>query len=595
MIFTVKYSNITDAYAKMEATSKRLEMTNYLVELITETPKELIGKVAYLTQGALYPDFKGIELGMAEKMVIAAIAKATDFKKEVIVNAWKQIGDLGSTVEKLLLEKSSAHDVKTKLTPGQPLTVEAVYDTLDRIAHTGGKGSVERKVNALTRLIVEATSEEAKYLVRTVTGRLRLGIGDMTFLDALAIAYGGGKAARKDIERAYNMSSDLGLVSETVAKEGMEEIRAFHVKLGRPIRPMLCERLTSAEAILAKLGGKGAAEYKYDGLRIQAHVSLEKISLFSRRLENITAQFPDVRKALRRGVRGGSVVVEGECIAVDPDTGDLQPFQVVSQRRGRKHEISKKVEEIPVVLILFDALFVDGESLLDTPYLRRREYLEKVVEENGDVKITRPLIVTEPEQLDEFMASAVENGCEGLVIKSIGDDSVYQAGARGFLWIKYKREYKIELVDTLDLVVVGAFAGRGRRAGTYGALLMAVYDEDADAFKTVCKLGTGFDDATLAKLPPIFKEYLVDHIHPRVKSKIEADYWFVPTKVLEIRGAELTLSPSHTCGLDLVKAGTGLAVRFPRFTGRWREDKAPHDATTVKEVVGMYKAQLKTL
>jgi DNA ligase-1 len=592
----VKYSNITDAYAKMEATSKRLEMTDYLVELITETPKELIGKIAYLTQGALYPEFEGIELGMAEKMVIAAIAKATDLKKEVIVDTWKQIGDLGSTVEKLLIEKTSAHSVKTvKLTPRQSLTVEVVYDTFDRIAHTGGKGSVERKVNALTRLIVEATPEEAKYLVRTVTGRLRLGIGDMTFLDALAIAYGGGKEARKVIERAYNMSSDLGLVSETVAKEGMEGIHRFRVKLGRPIRPMLCERLTSAEAVLTKLGGKGAAEYKYDGLRIQAHVSPEEISLFSRRLENITTQFPDVRKALRRGVRAESVVVEGECIAVDPDTGDLQPFQVVTQRRGRKHEISKKVEEIPVVFVLFDALFVEGKGLLDESYLRRREYLERVIEENMKLKITQPLIVTEPEQLDEFMVTAVENGCEGLVIKSIRDDSVYQAGARGFLWIKYKRDYKSELADTLDLVVVGAFAGRGRRAGTYGALLMAAYDEDEDAFKTVCKLGTGFNDATLAELPSLFKEHVVDHIHPRVESKIEADYWFVPIKVLEIRGSELTLSPNHTCGLDLMKTDAGLAVRFPRFTGRWREDKTPQDATTVKEIVGMYKAQLKTL
>jgi DNA ligase-1 len=358
---------------------------------------------------------------------------------------------------------------------------------------------------------------------------------------------------------------------------------------------MLCERLTSAEAVLAKLGGKGAAEYKYDGLRIQAHVSPEEISLFSRRLENITTQFPDVRKALRRGVRAESVVVEGECIAVDPDTGDLQPFQVVTQRRGRKHEISKKVEEIPVVFVLFDALFVEGKGLLDESYLRRREYLERVIEENMKLKITQPLIVTEPEQLDEFMVTAVENGCEGLVIKSIRDDSVYQAGARGFLWIKYKRDYKSELADTLDLVVVGAFAGRGRRAGTYGALLMAAYDEDEDAFKTVCKLGTGFNDATLAELPSLFKEHVVDHIHPRVESKIEADYWFVPIKVLEIRGSELTLSPNHTCGLDLMKTDAGLAVRFPRFTGRWREDKTPQDATTVKEIVGMYKAQLKTL
>ncbi len=592
----MKYSILTDAYTKMEATSKRLEMTEYLVALMTATPKDLIGKVAYLTQGVLYPDFAGIELGMAEKMVIASIAKATGVKRERVVDAWKQSGDLGTTAAKLLQEKAAApHRAAMRLTARQPLTVEAVYDTFDHIAHTAGKGSVEQKINALTRLIVEATPEEAKYLIRTVTGRLRLGIGDMTFLDALALAYGGGKAARKDLERAYNRSSDLGLVAETVAKEGMEGIQRFRVQLGRPIKPMLCERLTSAEAVLTKLSGTGAAEYKYDGLRIQAHVAPTGITLFSRRLENITPQFPDVRKALRHGVKAETAIVEGECIAVDPDTGDLQPFQVVTQRRGRKHRISEKAAEIPVVLVLFDVLFVDGEGLLDTPYLQRRQVLERAVEEDGGLQITQPLIVTEAEQLDAFMADAVEKGCEGLVIKAIGEDSVYQAGARGFLWIKYKREYKSELADTLDLVAVGAFAGRGRRAGTYGALLMAAYDEDADAFKTVCKLGTGFDDATLATLPTLFHDAAMDHRDHRVESKIDADYWFRPQKVLEVRGAELTLSPSHTCGLDLVKAGAGFAVRFPRFTGRWRDDKAPQDATTVKEVVSMYQAQLKTV
>lgn len=592
----MEYSRITDVYARIEATSKRLEMTDFLVRLIKETPKELLGKIAYLTQGALYPDFEGIELGMAEKMVITAIANATEIKKAEIVDTWKSVGDLGSTVEQLLNETLSIPDVKTaKLTSTQDLTVEKVYTTFDRIAHTTGKGSVERKVNLLTGLIVEATPEEAKYLVRTVTGRLRLGIGDMTFLDALALAYGGGKASRKEIEKAYNMSSDLGLVSETLAKEGMDGILKFHVTLGRPVRPMLCERLSSADAVLTKLGGKGAAEYKYDGLRIQAHIAPDGISLFSRRLENITGQFPDVRAALRSGITAESAIVEGECIAVDPNTGELQPFQVVTQRRGRKHGIKEKIEEIPVVLVLFDALFVDEKSLLEAPYLRRREHLERVIEEKEDLKITRPRIVTDPEQLDDFMDEAVEAGCEGLVIKAVGADSVYQAGARGFLWIKYKREYKSELTDTLDLVVVGAFAGRGRRAGTYGALLMAAYDEASDTFKTVCKLGTGFNDETLAKLPPLFKEYRTDHVHPRVSSKIEADYWFVPAKVLEIRGAELTLSPSHTCGLDVVKKGAGLALRFPRFTGKWREDKAPQDATTEHEIVDMYQTQLKTL
>jgi len=591
----MKYSLVADAYEKIESTSKRLEMTSHLVELIKHTPRDLIGKVAYLTQGALYPDFVGVEIGVAEKLAIESISMATDAKKEDVSNAWKSIGDLGSTAEKLLSENPSRRVSIDSFLPRAPLTVEKVYETFDKIAKTSGKGTVEIKVGLLADLLRLATSKEAKYIVRTATGNLRLGVGDMTFLDALAIAYGGGKEAREAVERAYNMSSDLGLVSETIAREGLERLKTFGITIGRPVRPMLCERLTSAEAILEKLGGEGSAEYKYDGLRIQAHVSPKGVSLFSRRLENLTSQFPDIIEALKKSVRVKEAVVEGECIAVDPNTGELLPFQVVTQRRGRKYEIKEKVEEIPVIIVLFDALYVDGKTLIDTPYTERRKWLEQIVAETENVKITHPLITSSPEEIDRLMAKAIEDGCEGLVIKSVGVDSVYKAGGRGFLWIKYKREYKSEMGDTVDLVAVGAFAGRGRRAGTYGALLMSSYDEEFDVFKTVCKLGTGFDDETLANLPKLFKPYLLDHPHPRVDSKIKTDYWFVPAKVMEILGAELTLSPSHTCGLDAIRKDAGLAVRFPRFTGKWRDDKAPEDATTVKEIIEMYNAQLKKI
>jgi DNA ligase-1 len=586
----MEYSIITEIYAQIEATSKRLEMTEHLVQLLKKTPPALIGKVAYLTQGKLYPDFVGIELGMAEKMVISAIARTIGITKQKVVQVYNTMGDLGSAVEVLKSNTATA-----RLMSGQIVSVNNVYEVLDRIAHTTGKGSVEAKINLLTRLITDSSPEEAKYLIRTVTGRLRLGIGDMTFLDALAIAFGGGKAARKDVEEAYNMSSDLGLVAETIAELGIEGILKFRVQLGRPIRPMLAERLTSATDVLDKLGGQGSAEYKYDGLRMQAHISSDGIELFSRRLEKLTSQFPDVARALRKSVRVNEAIIEGEAVAVDPNTGELQPFQVITRRRGRKHDVEEMVEEIPITLILFDALYIDGQSLLDKPYYSRRAYLEKAITETARVRITHPLLVTKAPQLDEYMMQAIEQGCEGLVIKSVTKNAHYQAGARGFLWIKYKRDYKSELGDTLDLVVVGAFAGRGRRTGTFGALLMAAYNDETDTFKTVCKLGTGFNDEILNQLPLIFQDEQIDQIHPRVESKIEADYWFVPLRVLEIRGAELTLSPSHTCGLDRIKKNTGLAVRFPRFTGKWRHDKSPQDATTVKEVITMYKAQLKSL
>ena len=584
----LKYSLLADAYERIESTSKRLEMTNHLVNLIKQTPKALLSKVAYLTQGKLYPDFEGIEIGMAERMVIMCLVKTSGKKKEEVIDLWKRIGDLGSTAEHLLSKQYSM-----KLITSQPLTVERVYHTLDKIAHTSGKGTVGTKVGLLVGLLIDATAKEARYLVRIVTGKLRLGIGDMTFLDALAIAYGEGKASRADVERAYNRSSDLGLVSETLANEGLDGIRRFKIRMGRPIRPMLCERLTTADAVLTKLDGRGSAEFKYDGLRIQAHITPDRISLFSRRLENITSQFPDVIEALISCVNAAELIVEGECVAVDPNTEEILPFQVVTQRRGRKYELKRMTEEIPVVLILFDVLYVDGKSLLDTSYLKRRQILENVIKETNRVRLTHTVITDNPIELDTLIDAATENGCEGLVIKAIGPSSVYQAGSRGFLWIKYKREYRSDMADTVDLVVVGAFAGRGRRAGTYGALLMAAYDEQLDAFKTVCKLGTGFDDVTLAKLPQILGVDRIDHVHPRVESKIDADFWFVPRKVLELIGSELTLSPSHTSGLGVIKKGVGLAIRFPRFTGTWRDDKAAEDATTVTELIHMYRSQLK--
>jgi len=581
----LRYALVADLYEKIETTSKRLAMTDYLVELLKETPKALIGKVVYLTQGKLYPDFLGIEMGMAERMAIDSIVKATGIEEREVVQSWKKSGDLGLTAEELLREKPPSKE---------PLTVEEVYETFDRIAHTSGKGSVEVKVDLLTDLLKKASPKEARYLLRVVTGRLRLGVGDMTILDALAVAYAGGKRHRSALEEAYNLSSDLGHVAETLVDKGLEGIRRFEVTVGRPIRPMLAERMPSAEEILERLGGKGAAEFKYDGLRIQAHLSPERVFLFSRRLENITDQFPDVVKVLRGSVKAKEAIVEGECVAVDPQTGDMFPFQMVSRRRGRKYEITRMMEEIPVDIFLFDLLYLDGRDFTKVPYPQRRRELEEIVQEGERVKLAKQFITDNPLELDEYMDTAIEKGCEGLLVKSIDHESIYTAGKRGFKWLKYKREYKSELADTVDLVVVGGFAGRGKRAGTYGALLMAAYNPKKDVFETVCKLGTGFTDQDLARLPKLFGSLKLDHRHPRVESTMEADQWFTPAKVLEVRGAELTLSPSHTCAWNKIKEDAGLAIRFPRLE-KWREDKAPEDATTVEEIIEMYHSQLKKI
>ena len=579
----MEFSRVADLYEKIEDTTKRLEMTDHLVSLFRDSPPQIIDKVVYLTQGKLYPDYMGIELGMAERMAIEAVSRATLVAKKKINQLYKQSGDLGLTVEELL---------KGRFPPLKALTVEDVYSTLDKIAKTSGKGSNEIKIRLLSRLLRGSRPKEAKYIVRIVTGKLRLGIGDMTILDALALAFTGDKSNRPILEEAYNLSSDLGIVAKTIAEKGLEGIKKFQVTIGRPIRPMLAERMSSPEEILERMNGKASAEFKYDGLRIQAHISPNEVYLFSRRMENITSQFPDVAEALKKSLKVDEAIVEGECVAVDPHTGEMYPFQMISRRRGRKYDIEKMMEEIPVNIYLFDVLYVNGVDLTKKPYLERRSALEKIVEETDKVKLAEYKIIDNPKDLELYMHIAIEKGCEGVMVKSIDEDSIYTAGKRGFKWLKYKREYKSEMGDTVDLVVVGAFAGKGKRAGTYGDLLMAAYNHERDVFETVCKLGTGFTDEELAKLPELLKPYKIERCHPRVDSSIEADVWFVPAIVLEVRGAELTLSPSHRCGWGKVAENAGLAIRFPRLE-KWRTDKSPEDATTVQEIIEMYKNQLK--
>jgi DNA ligase-1 len=584
----LRYSAIAEAYERIEATTKRLEMTDLLVDLLRNTPKEVIDKVAYLTQGRIYPDFVGIEIGVAERLAIKALSRASGRRESEIEENLKKTGDIGDAAQMFMAGKMQVTFFQ------RPLTVEKVYETLEKMARASGSGAVDLKLALLAGLLADASPKEAKYIMRTVTGNLRLGIADMTVLDALAIAYGGGKETREDVERAYNICSDLGRVARTVAERGLDGIKTFHVSINEPIRPMLAERLSSPEEILEKLGGKCIAEYKYDGERLQAHKSGEDVTLYSRRLENISSQYPDAVELFRKYVKVEEAILECECVAIDVDTGEMRPFQELMHRR-RKYEIEKAVEDYPVSLFMFEALYVDGRDLTLESYPVRRKALEKAIKGSERVKIANYIITDNAAELERFFLEAIETGCEGLVCKSMAKDSVYQAGARGWLWIKYKRDYKSEMTDTVDLVIVGAFHGRGKRAGAYGALLLAAYNPENDTFETVTKCGTGFTDEDLGKIPKMMHKHVVLRKHPRVNSLLEADVWFEPAVAIEILGAEITLSPIHTCAMDAVRKGSGLAIRFPRFTGNYRIDKAAEDATTVSEIIEMYQKQLKKI
>ena len=583
------YSKLAEAYIRLESTTKRLEMLVITAELLKETPADDMDILIYLTQGKIHPDWTGLpELGMAEKMAVEAVIGATGMKKLEVQSLLKERGDLG-----LVVEEAIRSQTLTKMSV-KPLVVRDVYETFDNIARESGAGSSERKIKRLAGLLANASPLEARYITRTVEGKLRLGLGDMTILDALAVAYSESKENRGVLERAYNLTSDLGYVAKVLAEKGLEAVRELKIVVNKPIRMMLAQRLSTAEEIVQKLGGECSAEYKLDGERFQIHKQGPSVQIYSRRLENITHMYPDAREMALKQIKAIHAIVEGEGVAVDAETNELRPFQLLMQRR-RKYHIEEMARKIPLAIFLFECLYADGEDLTLEPYASRRKKLSEILEETSRFSVTKSLSTSKPSEIEGFFDQAISEGCEGLIVKSTADNSLYQAGARSWLWVKLKRSYQSKMVEPVDLVIVGAFYGRGKRGGSYGAVLVAAYDQDSDLFKTVCKVGSGFTDEDLAKMPEKLKEYTLPHKPARVESLIQPDLWFDPAVVLEVIGDEITLSPTHSAAFGQLREGSGLAIRFPRFTGKWRDDKSPDDTTTVDEIINMYKAQLKKI
>ena len=471
-----------------------------------------------------------------------------------------------------------------------------------RMAKAEGSGSTEKRLRLLQQLLLDADPLSARFLVRTVVGKLRLGIADMTILEALEKAFLWGEdeervmGSEKAVEAVYNVHPDMGSIALAVATGGEAGLGDFGVEVGVPIRPMLAERLGTVEEILEKMGGRAAFEHKYDGMRIQAHSDGAGVRLFSRRLETITAQFPDVVEAMATAFPDHQVIMEFEAVVHNPETGELLPFQEVSHRRGRVHGLAESVEDYPLVLFVFDVLYLDGRELLyETFDLRRRaleDLLAGVADDQGPFRPSTLAWIGGPGEGESFFLGALAAGCEGIIAKSDQEDSIYRAGARGWQWIKYKADYRSGMTDTVDLVVVGAYAGSGKRTGYYGALLMAARNEEEGTLESVCKLGTGFSDEELASLPQRLQPLVVPDRAATVDTGLEPDFYVQPDLVLEVLGAEVTLSPVHRCSFGVVREGAGLAIRFPRMM-RVRDDKGWQEATTSAEIEAMYRRQLK--
>lgn len=558
----MKFVELAETFERLEQVSSSLSMKSLLASFLSEVPRSEIGVVCYLCLGRIASDYDDLNIGMAEKTVLKAVNNAFDKNPEVL---FRKKGDVGLVAELFVVNEKAS------------LSVLDVFEGLRKVASISGAGSQDKKIAVLSGLLRKCTSIEARYLCRIVLGKLRLGVAEMLLLDSLAAAF---SISKRDLEDAYNTCPDIGVVARTAAIKGIKGLHSLGVLVGRPVQMMLCQRAKSFRDILAH-SPVVAVEEKYDGERVQVHKSGNNVVLYSRRLENITAQFPDVVDAVKSSVRLKQCIVEGEIVPVGKK-GRVLSFQVLMQRK-RKHGVADYVKKVPVKVFLFDCLF-DGKSLIKQSYGCRRKILEKVVKKGSLLDFSTRIECSSVSCVDKFFRKSLKKGYEGIVAKSLGKESIYQPGKRGWLWIKWKPEYAEGLQDTFDLVVVGAFYGRGRRAGNYGALLCAAYNERARVFESFCKVGSGFSDEVLADLPKLLGRYIVKHRSVAVKSLLVPDVWFVPGTVIEVLGAGITRSPVH-CVAE--KHGKGLALRFPRFV-RFR-DKKPEQATTSDEISRMVK------
>jgi len=566
------FDKLVEVYEELEKTPSGNKMREILSDFFKVVPVKDISIVSYLTLGQIASEFEGVVLGMAEKSVLKAIAVASGMEIGKLQKILDETGDIGLTAEKALQKKPRT------LVPVGKLMIQELFEKLHKIGVSQGTGSQDVRQNIIASLLQKTSAKGAKYLTRIVLGTLRMGVGDMTVLDALAIAFTGEKKNKEFLERAYNICPDVGIIADTIATKGLKGLEKISIHVGRPIKMMLAQRVDALEDVAERMPGAVAVEGKYDGERVQAHKDKRgEIILFSRRLENITSQFPDLVLHLEKHIKAKEFVVEGEIVAID-GKGRPLPFQTLMQRR-RKYDIEQYAKDIPIQLKLFDVLYSEGKEFMEEPYEKRIKELSRILKEGEGVMPADRIITSDLVEVETFFHSMLDHGYEGIIIKSLSGE--YQAGTRGWNWIKWKKEYVKEMIDTFDLVVVGAYYGRGKRSGGYGALLCAVYNSKNDTFETLCKLGTGLTDDMLESLPSLLDKFKVERKPGRVaiKKEMEPDVWFEPRIVVEVLAAEITKSPFHT-------AGSGLALRFPRFV-RLRENKKAEQATTSQEVEGM--------
>jgi len=576
----MKFIEVAQSFNEIEPIAARLEITRLLAQLFKKASPDEAKIIASLSLGQLHPPHIGTQFNIAEKNLLKAIAEFLHESEETLKKEMKQMGDLGL----VLSSHTWQHNAD--------LSVEAVYQALCTLEEISGTGSQEEKTNVLINLFNDLDPLSAKFVARIIIGKLRLGFSDMTIIDALSWMERGDKSLRADLENAYNICADIGFIAKTLKEGGIEAIKHMNIQLGTPILPAAAERLPTAQAIFDKLG-PCIAEPKLDGFRLQIHLDKSDqkstIHFFSRNLQDMSAMFPDIAKEMLK-LDVENLICEGEAIGYDPDTGNFLPFQETVKRK-RKHGVEEMAEEFPLQLFLFDLLYLNNKSYLDVPYTQRHSTLTKIL--NGVVSqhlfVIEHKKINDAKELENYFYSEVAQGLEGLVVKR--PDALYQPGKRNFNWIKLKRQEEGHLEDTMDCVILGYYAGKGKRSHFgIGAFLVGVYNKTLDMFQTVAKIGTGMTDDEWRELKKKCDTLATENKPKNIEcaKELTPDVWVTPELVCRVRADEITLSPLHSAGKT--ETHLGYALRFPRFMG-YRTDKTAEEATTDYEIKRLYEDQ----
>ncbi len=553
----MQYSELVEVYQQLEATSKRLEKTSILAAFLKKLKHEGNKEIVYLVQGRIFPDYDQREIGISTQLIIKALAKSVGMPEHNIVNEWKLIGDLGKVAEKLV-EKKKQHTLYSK-----KLTAEKVLDNLRKLTEFIGKGTVEKKMGLIAELLTSASPSEAKYIVRTILNDLRIGVGTGVLRDAITEACYNDKEMTEKVQAAYDMTTDFALVFELACK-GKKDIEEVEIYPGRPLKVMLFLKVKDIKEGFEAVGKPAAIEYKYDGFRMMIHKTKKhEIKIFTRRLDEVTSQFPEVKGYVEKYVKGDTYILDSEAVGYDSKTMKYRPFQDISQRIKRKYNIEKLQKELPIEVNVFDILYYNGKNLLKMPFIERRKIIEKAVtEKRGKIKLAEEIITDNETKAQDFYKQALKIGEEGVMIKKL--EAPYKPGARVGSGVKLKPEE-----NEFDLVIVKAEYGTGKRAGWLTSYTVAC--RQGSKLLEIGKFSTGLKEkeeegSSFIELTKLLKPLIIEEHGREVSVK--------PKIVVTVRYQNIQQSPTY---------GSGYAMRFPRFV-MLRPDRSVDDIATLAEV-----------